>query len=389
VAQSEPSVILLIADGLDNKRGLNSVNLELANTLASKADGRYEVYSTTLTEPDTAVMRPDVKALRLSELSSFDISEKIDAAGLGSRIRVVFGHAHVTGKFAMQIAKSIGAKFVLMHHTIPGLYDHNRDKWDTARTDEKNAQLIELTKSAHAVISVGPLIYGSWRQTIGRKPALLYQPLGGQAFVESDPPEFYPDMLPDVLYVGAADQAEMRSKGIERMAGYLSAIRKGLGMNIRFSIVGAPSDEARIALAAFGGPWASVGSMLTQAEVVTAMRQATVVVMPSILEPFGMVGLEAMLAGVPALVTADSGLAMWLEKFLPGSLYNLCVARTDDEWKAKLGAMLANVKKAIDDAAKIKKVLLSTRNELFATPGNWLSTMIGTIEFRVDCVKDV
>jgi glycosyltransferase involved in cell wall biosynthesis len=275
-----------------------------------------------------------------------------------------------------------------MHHTIPGLYDRNKGGWDPLRTDGKNKLLMDLTDSADAVVCVGPLIFGSWRQIIGEKPAMEYLPLGGDAFVASVAPRHFDGALPEVLYVGAADQEEMRSKGIERMAGYLSDIRSGLGKKIKFNIIGAPSVEERKVLSrSFGDAWTSVGGMATQAEVVTAMRQATVVVMPSILEPFGMVGLEAMLAGVPALVTADSGLAMWLEKFLPGSLYNLCVARTDDEWRAKLGAMLANVKKAIDDAAKIKMMLLRTRNELFATPGDWLSAMIGTI--CVECVNDV
>jgi glycosyltransferase involved in cell wall biosynthesis len=350
------------------------VPLEHATQLALRAIGLFEVHVAALGPVETD---PHVKIIALQELTTFDVLEAVKTAQLDSRVRIVVGHDAVSGKIASQIAGKLRAKFVLMHHTTPGLYDHNKDQWDPSDTDVMTKELIELTKAADAVVSVGPLIFGNWRQTVGRKPALLYQPLGGGAFVKSDPPDYFPGMLPDVLYVGAANQAEMRSKGTERMAGYLRDIRRGLGMNIKFSIVGAPSVEERRALADFGGPWASVGSMATQAEVVTAMRQATVVVMPSILEPFGMGGLEAMLAGVPTLITADSGLAMWLKSILHADLLERCVARTDDEWKARLGAMLHNIPKALNIATRIRIVLLQQRDALQTDPGDWMAAMFG------------
>jgi hypothetical protein len=68
---------------------------------------------------------------------------------------------------------------------------------------------------------------------------------------------------------------------------------------------------------------------------------------------------------------------MWLEQFLAGHLLKCCVARTDDEWKAKLGAKLHHMTEALNIATQIRAVLLQQRDKLQTDPGEWLTELFG------------
>ncbi|XP_070541290.1 uncharacterized protein [Ptychodera flava] len=51
----------------------------------------------------------------------------------------------------------------------------------------------------------------------------------------------------------------------------------------------------------------------TQKEIMEDLKQSHLFIMPSRSEPFGMVGMEAIAAGLPVLVTRHSGLADFIE----------------------------------------------------------------------------
>lgn len=53
----------------------------------------------------------------------------------------------------------------------------------------------------------------------------------------------------------------------------------------------------------------------TPAEVLNDLRMCTVCVMPSRVEPFGLVGFEALAAGKPVLISSNSGLAKLMEEW--------------------------------------------------------------------------
>jgi glycosyltransferase involved in cell wall biosynthesis len=377
MASSIPAV-LLIADSLDTNRGLSSINLELASRLVSTSkDQLLDVFCTII---GTAALSPSpnsdgIRVLPVQKLETFKILRRIDEAKARSQIRIVIGHAHVTVEIAQEIAEALGAKFVLMHHTAPGLYDPRKSDWGPERTDAKIVDLRRLSAAADMLLCVGPLIYSRWCGWCGEfdedeKPIFQYQPLGRDEFVHLEarlPPA---GDFPVVRYVGAANDSELDTRGITRILAVLRNIRQGLNKEIKLAIVGASSDAERSLLRSL--QWASVEGMLPRAHVAEAVRKSAVVVMPSLLEPFGMDALEALLAGVPTLIAAGSGLAVWLKEVLPVSLFCLCVAHTDDEWVARLGAILSNAPAAFETASMIRAQLLDCRSELIRAAPEWL-----------------
>jgi glycosyltransferase involved in cell wall biosynthesis len=373
MSSSIPAV-LLIADGIGTNRGLSSINLELASRLVSTSkDHPVDVFCTTIgDEPLSDSPNSDgIRVLPVQKLETFKILKRIDEAKARSQIQIVIGHAHVTGEIAQEIAKELGAKFVLMHHTAPGLYDPRKSDWDPARTDSKIVDLSRLSTAADMLLCVGPLIYSRWCGEFDEdeKPIFQYQPLGGEDFVRLPARKPRATALPVVRYVGAVNNSELETKGIARILAVVKEVRRELNTEIELSIIGAPSDNERTLLRS--EIWTTVAGMQPRAEVAEAMRKSSVVVMPSLLEPFGVTGLEALLAGVPTLVTADSGLAMWLKEFLQSNLYDACVA-SEHQWKSKLVSILSNASAALDAASKIREKLAAARSEIIKNVPEWM-----------------
>jgi glycosyltransferase involved in cell wall biosynthesis len=110
------------------------------------------------------------------------------------------------------------------------------------------------------------------------------------------------------------------------------------------------------------------------------LKNATVVLVHTLLEPFGMAGFEAMMAGVPTLVRSDSGLAQLLTECLPNHLAEACVADVEtDSWGMKLAAMLNDVQRAFRNAAAISVQLSRCQTEM---DSGWLQTLLGAKRTR-------
>ncbi len=97
------------------------------------------------------------------------------------------------------------------------------------------------------------------------------------------------------------------------------------------------------------------------------MRSSSVVLMPSRSEGFGLVGLEAIVAGTPVLVTSRSGLAEMLQECLePEAVARIKVATTgddretatdSDEWARAIEAVLKDRNAAFRNASDLAKYL--------------------------------
>jgi glycosyltransferase involved in cell wall biosynthesis len=88
------------------------------------------------------------------------------------------------------------------------------------------------------------------------------------------------------------------------------------------------------------------------------------VLMPSRHEGFGLVGLEAISAGVPVLVSEQSGLGALLHEHKTASVQRAVVPMSgvDDEadaaaWRRAIDGVLRNRDAAYDDAARLREEL--------------------------------
>ncbi|TPG40509.1 glycosyltransferase [Sphingomonas koreensis] len=100
------------------------------------------------------------------------------------------------------------------------------------------------------------------------------------------------------------------------------------------------------------------------AELAADCRRASLVLMPSRTEGFGLVGLEAICAGVPGLVSAESGLAdLLVEKLSPEEVARTVVAVTNDAksdtdtWSRAIERILLDRDTAFSHARQLRSTL--------------------------------
>ncbi|KAI8518067.1 hypothetical protein Bbelb_040840 [Branchiostoma belcheri] len=105
----------------------------------------------------------------------------------------------------------------------------------------------------------------------------------------------------------------------------------------------------------------------SQKDICKEMMQAHLVLMPSRAEPFGLVGLEAIAAGVPVLVSSKSGLADFIHEHVD-ELHHSIVDMDDHEEGVTVKYLARSIEKMLkqnrtefETAARCKKKLLSSK----------------------------
>jgi glycosyltransferase involved in cell wall biosynthesis len=93
------------------------------------------------------------------------------------------------------------------------------------------------------------------------------------------------------------------------------------------------------------------------------LMRATVLLMPSRVEGFGLVGLEAIAVGTPVLVSSESGLALLLGEHLGQAAEDFIVPIADDDskdvaaWRDALAQVLADPNSAFERAHSLRESL--------------------------------
>lgn len=114
-----------------------------------------------------------------------------------------------------------------------------------------------------------------------------------------------------------------------------------LGRKFELTFVGSPQDEQRTIEKLFLEKTKIARNQLTirgyrdNKEMKKMFRQADVIVMPSRTEGFGLVALEAISAGVPVLVSSESGIAKALEK-VEGGMTVVLDSDKPEDWAERI-----------------------------------------------------
>eukprot|EP00698_Gefionella_okellyi_P016772 TRINITY_DN4820_c0_g1_i1.p1 TRINITY_DN4820_c0_g1~~TRINITY_DN4820_c0_g1_i1.p1 ORF type:complete len:429 (-),score=57.31 TRINITY_DN4820_c0_g1_i1:312-1598(-) len=251
-----------------------------------------------------------------------------------AQVRLVVGHAHITGEHALYHRKTFcNAKYLLFNHVTPEEFSQLKDTLpDAAATMSTVDKLLKLAPQYDIVASVGPRIYANWQtryQELDERKFthLNMLPLIPDALmaVSSDPPQFDLDALQVVLCFGrtheifAAKGMALASTAYGQLCDLLgtSRVRRlhlkiagaepGLYGDLRIKIMATIDSSLRPHI---GGVNAT--DFLKPEQVLAAMKTAAICLMPSLEEPFGLSGMESMAIGKITLISANSGLADFL-----------------------------------------------------------------------------
>jgi len=254
---------------------------------------------------------------------------------------LVIGHGRITGYAAkvQQEDSFPNAKRVHFVHMAPGEIEWYKGKEDAAQTAEQR-EAIELTlcKGADLVAAVGPRLHlecGNLLAALVPPPKLHQYTPGLHNIATRTPP---PGIL--CLVLGRAEDIEL--KGIDIAA---KAMAKLLDSGSEFEsppelvVRGAPlgtGTDLRDKLRSLVYPSdlsIRVKEYSSEVDAIEQdLRRASVLLMPSRREGFGLVPLEALQIGTPILVSNKSGFAEFLKtKITNASQLQQYVVRTVDD----------------------------------------------------------
>lgn len=280
----------------------------------------------------------------------------------------VIGHDRITGpQAAARVAQGGYAGLILFVHTIPDeieWFKHENDR-DPARSAEDRSDLqLELARQAKLVVAVGPRIHEhlDWlcKGANVKTPLLRLDP----GLAPFDPPG-PPTQKRSCLLLGRAEDAEL--KGLDIAARALGQLdHPKLTLVIRGAAPGTSRQLKTTLEQQAGNPNLAIQPQeySSQREKIAAdLRRATLLLMPSRVEGFGLVGLEAIAAGIPVLISANSGLAELLQELVPDNKAVIAITGDAEKdrkaWARRIDFILEDPEAAFQRAQKLYDQLSS------------------------------
>lgn len=317
----------------------------------------------------------------------------------GVTLDMVIGHGRITGYPASVLAEDYfgDPKPKRLHfvHMDPDEIEWHKPDGDNdaVETAEHRKRIeVQLGRTAHRMVAVGPRLHDTYTSAMPRRTdrdPLRFDP----GFDMADPsPRKIPGGSPvSVLVMGRMEDAHL--KGVDlaaRACGIVAGWRKERNLRrIELVVRGLPEDDPMAQVARLkewaGGPLLSIvpRHYTTDAETLTDdMERASLLLMPSRGEGFGLAGLEAIVAGTPALISDVSGLGELLRKRLTAErAAQVLVPVTNDfdhdvkEWARAIDRMLLAIEAEFQAAQRMREGLAATHT--WAASANALLTALG------------
>ncbi|KAI8497556.1 hypothetical protein Bbelb_248620 [Branchiostoma belcheri] len=386
-------IVLLINDEYGtSKGGISTINCEAGQTLQDKA----VVYATVLqlnvpetdqeaaNRDDVTLIGPDPRGRQTEPtLDWLTFYHSVHYENLPKDVSCIIGHADITDTAARNIKdeRYPHADLMMFTHVIPEDTEYYKGGRKAMKAREKEKDMLDKVDKANAAFSVGQRIYKHFTtQYKGRK-----KPQSHHIFLPKPSDMFLAiDVAPGgeqkvVLSIG-------RVRKVEKLKGH-DLVGQSMGKvveiikNAKWRVRGINKDDWEKSLAILEEALNSrnLNPTLmpygTQEDIRDDMMTAHLVVMPSRSEPFGLVGLEAIAAGIPVLISNQTGLADMIldlirQKKLSDEHRNVIVetsvndrylAADVERWADRIVDVLKHSDSEFEKAARLKQELLESR----------------------------
>ncbi|MEU5094705.1 CATRA conflict system CASPASE/TPR repeat-associated protein [Streptomyces sp. NPDC020996] len=391
-------VLAVVDEWFPAHGGLSAFNRGLCIALAAAgADVRVLVVSSTEDEREDAAEHD----VRLVDAARPDVPEKVPLFLRppftdGFEPDLVLGHGRVSGPAArVQVEQHFGnAERLHFLHVEPDRAEAQKPdpEGDLAvRSQERTERELGLCEGASRSVAVGPRLARNLRRHLRTRalaPLVRVDPGFDGRPAASCPGS---DEIPQILMMGRLDDASLKGLDIACRALGAAVPPRAEHGSWELLIRGVPDRKSRELREQvedwIGTPAVDVTLRPFSADprhIQEDVARASLVLMPSRAEAFGLVGLEAIGAGVPVLVSARSGLGvLLLDQRLPVADQAVVdvAATTRDlvadvrSWEKSIHAVMRNLPAAFRDAAELR--------EEMAARCTW-ATAAATV---LDCVR--
>ena len=332
---SKVKVTILASEWGSSKGGLSTLSREVALQLARFPEVQITVLLPRCSEGvKNQALNHNVTVVEAAPLPGFEELDWLSFPPEDLQIDIVVGHGIKLGHQAQVIRKFKKCQWVQMVHTDPeelGMFK-TYDK-PISKGEEKHKTEVKLCEMADLVVGVGPKLSQAFRSYL----------VGFQECVHDFTPGVFDEFVsvmqsPDerqhcsVLVFGCSDDEDFELKGFD-IAG--KAIAKLPETRLVFA--GAPDGkhkEIAKKLSECGVRKRCLrvrGFVQSREELKRLFQEVDLVLMPSRTEGFGLTGLEALSAGLPVIVSKNSGFGEALCKVPFGSSF-VIDSEDPDEW---------------------------------------------------------
>ena len=356
---SKLQVTVLASEWGSSKGGLSTINRELAVQLAKFPCVEVTFFLPKCSDEDKkAAESHSVSILKAERRPGYhDELDWLSFPPENLGIDVVLGHGVKLGCQAQVIRNSHKCKWVQIVHTDPeelGIFKCYENR--ISRGEQKHRDEVELCQMADFVVGIGPKLTEAF--------------LGYLSWCKKDVFPFTPGVFADfscvqqvsvkrkqrsVLVFGRGDAEDFKLKGFDIAARAVAALS-----DTRFYFVGAPNGKHEEIAKHFddlGIPANRLrvrGYMDSREDLKRLFCEVDLVLMPSRTEGFGLTGLEGLSAGLPVLVSKNSGFGEALYNLPFGSFF---VVDSDDPstWTAAIeGIWNRDRKSQLDDVKAVR-----------------------------------
>ena len=341
-------VTLLSSGWSSTKGGLSTINRELAIQLAKHPSVEVSVYLPQCSEADKRIAAShNVHLTEAQKMAGYDNPiDWLSSLPNDHAVDCVIGHGAVLGRQVQFIKRTHPyCKWIQVVHTAPeelGMYKEYEEP--ISRGEDKHQVEVDLCKLADQVVAIGPKlaeVFSGYLRPCGKDQEVLnFTPGIFSEFADVKQATEERKAF-NVLVFGRGDNEDFQLKGYDIAA---QAIAELKDMTYKLVFVGATRGEEekvakKLVEQGIGPSQLKVRRFNESRETLADLFcEVDLAVMPSRTEGFGLAALEALSAGLPVLVSGNTGLAEALKKVPHGSS---CVVESEDpkDWASAIRAV--------------------------------------------------
>ena len=321
------SVLFLASEWGSSKGGLSTINRELAINIAKHPKVDVTFYVPRCNDEDKkAALLEKINLVKAKRVPGMDELHWLSSPPENLYIDVVVGHGVKLGPYACSIRDLLKCKWVQVVHTVPeelGMHKMYANAISVA--EKKHKTEVELCELADFVVSVGSKLNEAFRCYLSscQKDDMFFNFTPGIFSEFSNVKQAYDKTRKfRVLLFGRGDAEDFEVKGFDIAAKAVAALN-----DVYLVFVGVPEGEHENVKKRFLDCGIHENKLTIRSYVKdreSLKRQfceVDLAIMPSRTEGFGLTGREALSAGLPVLVSGNSGFGEALSKVPFGSLF--------------------------------------------------------------------
>ena len=341
---------LLSTEWRSTKGGVSTFNRELSIQLAKHPNVEVSVFLLCCSEEDKAAAKKhNVHLIKAREMEGFQQIDWLSFLPKKHLVDCVIGHGALLGHQAQGIRHQHECAWIQVVHTAPeelGMYKGYKNP--IAKGEKKHETEVKLCEKADLVVAVGPKLTDAFTaylrgcekdQDIVTLTPGIFSEFANVKQATKETETFH------VLVFGRGDSEDFRQKGYDIAARAIFEL-KDESKTYKLMFVGAPNGEEEkvkqeLIKQGIDCSHLTVRCFTEHREQLPKLFcEVDLVIMPSRTEGFGLTALEALSAGLPVLVSGNSGIGEALKKVPYGSTW-VVASEDPKDWANAIKAVCA------------------------------------------------